>query len=1327
MPSAGESHPHLNGRIVTFYSFKGGTGRTMALANAAWILAANGKRVLIADWDLESPGLHRFFEPFMEAGMSDRPGIIDFIRKYSWAAVEAENSPDAFHTGSSEPEASNAARDTITAMIDKHISEVRNYTIPLTEKFPEPGALHFLSPGKQTNGDYEQSLVQMDWDNFYDNLYGALFLDALRALLKREYDYVLIDSRTGFSDVADICTVHLPDIVVDCFTLSTQGIHGAALVADSIQEHNHRDIAIFPVPMRIDRTQNEKVEEGLAFAADKFGELPTGMSEAERREYWSEVEVPYQPSYACEETLAVFGDAPGSPVSLLSAYERIVARITEGTVTTFPPRAEWLRLRTRLLFSRAASPLGHVVLDFKPEDQLWFEWIAAVLGSAGITVRLTSEAPVGPGDAGVTTENVAIVSNSYLARIHDADLAVSPDVLVSVTDTPLPPQLVEAEGSRIIELASLSEAQAVDSLIEGFGGQRPADLGSDIGALRYPGSDRPQVQNLPARNTNFTGRDETLWELHEKLRSRPETPARPVIIRGLSGLGKTQVALEYAHRFGPDYDVIWWMNCGLSQYVDASLVDLAQEMRTVFHAALPEEGGGPETVRQLLRYLSEGRADKRWLLIYDNADDVATIKSLLPFSGGHVLITVRDERWANEGTSVEVGKFDRMESISHLRQRKPGIAEAEANGVADVLGDIPLAVAAAGALMASTGMSASEYLEQLSQQSMPSLPEGHMLGAYPKPAVQGWCLSLDQLKKRSVAAARLLDICSMMAPDISLSLIYSQAMVDALRELDPAVSERNMIEGLIRRIDLLALIKLDNNARQVQVHAVVQAVVTVRMDEEEKATARRGIHQLLVAARPQGDMDDPQMWPRYRLIWPHLRPSGAISSVDEPVRQLLIERVQYLRYRGDLDRGRRRAVETQTVWKSELGKEPELPGLRPQLLRLQFSLANILRDQAQFGESRALDEAVLDEQRQLLGEEHPHTLFTRGSLAADLRALGDYGSALNLDLETYRLWSIGYGDETPGTLTAANNLALSYLLTGDFRDALHQDRLTLGRRRSVLGPTHPRTLGSGIAIARDLLEAGRYAEAVTQMAQVSAQCREALGDDDRSTLRARLWYGVALRCAGHAEQASGHIEAARTGLIRGWGGEDSSDALACRLSQALNLLAMNQPEEGRIAAEGVLAIYTRRVGNEHPHSLICTLNISTAQCLEREYAAAETAARAAVGGLRERLGHAHPYTLAANMVLASTYAFQKNLAEAQGLEQEVTAERERVLGTHHPDTWRSRANLLLTQHELGDERASNGRHEIAVRLAEILGPGHPDVGTVESGGRLLCTIDPQPF
>ena len=80
----------------------------------------------------------------------------------------------------------------------------------------------------------------------------------------------------------------------------------------------------------------------------------------------------------------------------------------------------------------------------------------------------------------------------------------------------------------------------------------------------------------------------------------------PLTIQGLGGVGKTQVALEYAHRFRADYDIIWWMNCGQAQYVDASLADLGKQLRKIFGAAVPEEGGVTEVSSRYCRRSAKG-------------------------------------------------------------------------------------------------------------------------------------------------------------------------------------------------------------------------------------------------------------------------------------------------------------------------------------------------------------------------------------------------------------------------------------------------------------------------------------------------------------------------------------------------------------------------------------------------------------------------------------------------------------------------------------------------------------------------------------------------
>lgn len=248
-----------DGRIITFYSYKGGTGRTMALANTAWILAANGKRVLAVDWDLEAPGLHRFFHPFLDPNaLAATTGVINLIHDYAWAATTGPQRSGAWHLD--------------YAHVEQHAISLTPERLGL--RFADGGSLDFLSAGRQDRS-YSATVSSFEWDNFYERLGGGLFLDALRDDMKASYDYVLIDSRTGLSDNADICTIQMPDVLVDCFTLSDQSMDGAAAVARSVEDgYRKRTIRVLPVPMRIDEGEKEKVDAGRALARLKFDGCP---------------------------------------------------------------------------------------------------------------------------------------------------------------------------------------------------------------------------------------------------------------------------------------------------------------------------------------------------------------------------------------------------------------------------------------------------------------------------------------------------------------------------------------------------------------------------------------------------------------------------------------------------------------------------------------------------------------------------------------------------------------------------------------------------------------------------------------------------------------------------------------------------------------------------------------------------------------------------------------------------------------------------------------------------------------------------------------------
>jgi hypothetical protein len=314
------------GRFITFYSYKGGTGRSMAVANVAWILASQGKRVLVIDWDLEAPGLHRYFHPFIEEKeLSDSRGLIDFLVDFSEAARLSRREPGT------------AAKD---RWFESH-TNLLPYAFSLDWEFPNDGTLDFVPAGQQGPG-YAVRVMTFDWQSFYEKLGGGVFLEAVKRRLRQEYHYVLIDSRTGISDTAGICTVQMPDDLVVCFTLNNQSIRGAAAVAESALAQRRRPsgehgLRVWPVPTRVELGEKDKLDAARALARTNFGSFLDHLPHGSRDEYWDRVETLYYPWYAYEEVLATFGDKPGESKSLLAAAERLTGYLTGGEVTNLAP------------------------------------------------------------------------------------------------------------------------------------------------------------------------------------------------------------------------------------------------------------------------------------------------------------------------------------------------------------------------------------------------------------------------------------------------------------------------------------------------------------------------------------------------------------------------------------------------------------------------------------------------------------------------------------------------------------------------------------------------------------------------------------------------------------------------------------------------------------------------------------------------------------------------------------------------------------------------------------------------------------------------------
>ena len=322
------------GTIVTFYSFKGGTGRTMMLANVAWLLAANGYRVLAVDWDLEAPGMHRYFRPFLaDEDLKLTDGVIDFASDYCVAATLAHSASTNYGPAQ--------ARDLESEPWFADAADLTRLAVPVQWEFGQGGTLEFVAAGRQ-GASYSTRVNGFSWRDFYEKFGGGLMLDRAASLMRKRFDVVLLDSRTGVSDTSGICTVQLPDTLVTCFTLNNQSVDGAAGVAASARRQNAA-LRVLPVPMRIDNSETDKLDARRLYAMQTFGSLVPGDSDGAREAYWADVEVLYVPYYAYEESLAAFKDRPGQAYTLLSAAERlanlIVSERPPGPVPHTPVHA----------------------------------------------------------------------------------------------------------------------------------------------------------------------------------------------------------------------------------------------------------------------------------------------------------------------------------------------------------------------------------------------------------------------------------------------------------------------------------------------------------------------------------------------------------------------------------------------------------------------------------------------------------------------------------------------------------------------------------------------------------------------------------------------------------------------------------------------------------------------------------------------------------------------------------------------------------------------------------------------------------------------------
>ncbi|KPI18653.1 TIR protein [Actinobacteria bacterium OK074] len=775
---------------------------------------------------------------------------------------------------------------------------------------------------------------------------------------------------------------------------------------------------------------------------------------------------------------------------------------------------------------------------------------------------------------------------------------------------------------------------------------------------------------VPERNDRFTGRLPLLNTAYEALQSEGT-----VTLYGMPGVGKTQLAAEYAHRFAAGYHVVWWVNAATRAAFRQGLAELAPELGLTTGA---DYGGRLRAVDDALR---RGDPYPRWLLILDGADEPDQIRDLIPTGPGQVLITSCAPEWGDhDSTLVPVRAYDRYESVAFIRRRAPLLTEQDAHLLAEALEDMPLLLDQTAGWLDESGMPVTEYVELLTRGSGRQTAAGTVVG-FPPAFRAAWSVLLDRFRADSPDSLQLLRLCTCFAPDaVPVRLLRGTPVDGPPPDVARLFGDSVLWDRAVEQLRKHSFIRVehqgpDGSNEFLSLHRTVHQLVRDDMPEEARREYTEVARRALVAADPAAPADA-SAWPRYAEIIPHLEYAEVLASDDSDVRTLILRCLRYLDLSGEYGTGLWFAERTLTAWQRLEGEHPRF------LWEFGRHYGNLLRAVGDFRASEAVSRAAVEDHRAAGPERVPEYLRALSGLGADLRALGRYEEALALSEEVCDGYRETEGDMAVNTLAADNNKAVSLRLLGRYKEALDVDMRTLHGRRETLGSGDVWTLYSETFSAVDLRLLGRYQEA-EQFQQTSVgRHREVLGNNHFQTLFAE--YNLAL-----CQYRRGNQEAAGTGLAdvldRGQRilGDDHLYTLIFTVARSVYVRRFGDIDQARQLSESVMTGYERLLGRRHPFAAGARTNHALVLGAVGEVRQGHALAERALADMVRAVGPDHPWTLGC-AVNAAAFSVSDGRPES-GVE----------LGR---DAWNRAAALFGGDHPLS--RALRATWDVALRAQD---------------------------
>jgi tetratricopeptide (TPR) repeat protein len=848
-------------------------------------------------------------------------------------------------------------------------------------------------------------------------------------------------------------------------------------------------------------------------------------------------------------------------------------------------------------------------------------------------------------------------------------------------------------------------------------------------------------REIPFRNPNFTGRETELAALRAYLLADSTALiGQPVqAVHGLGGVGKTELAAEYAHRYRADYDLVWWIRAEREDAITAALVALGTRLGLEDYRSNERD----YSVGVVMDALIAGEPFENWLLIFDDAHNASVISRYVPQSRGHghVIITSRDIRWqALRVDGIELTEFKLAETIEFLRKRVPALAPVvdsvndgqpktanhfakeeyrseSAEKLATVLGNLPLAADHAAAYLKETGASVEEYLK-LYEDNAHALLGRDLNIAYPRPVATTWSVSMRAVSSDASAVFHLV---AFFAPEpIAEELLIQRAMPPLPQAIADVLSDVSRFRPAVRELARYSLVRIDGVRNIVQMHRVVRAVTRDRLEREDAGKAselQKTVHLLLAASDPCAP-DREDSGPIYERSREHLVESGAVESNDPAVRQLIINQVRRLHRSGGYTESLALGVPALERWHVDFGPDDKLT------LRLAIEVAVAMRSIGRWEEAAKLNEDTLGRLERLYGEMDEIYLECARSYGRDLSMLGRYNEALENDLRLLPFYERELRSEHEHTLKLRNNIAISLRCLGRFDEALAYDEETLQERQRTLGYADEYTLTSQFAVARDLRRLGRYEEALDLIRQVNDTLEHKGAPWNLFRLLVGAEVGLSLRRVGQYEDAwrqGEEIFKRHHALI----GKTHRQSLLVATYLINDRRFTGDLDGAAELGENTIEAMVKTAGPDHPNTNAARANLAIVRRLQGDLVRARQLDERALTCFNDLYEENHPSTLIVMTNLASDLAAVGDVHRARELGEAAWTASRQVRGENHPCTLITAANLSLDRRATGDETGARELREATLPALEVAyGKLHPQTRLAANKGRVNMDIEP---